>query len=238
MAGRALPRFSAMLLEQAWTDVLALALLRGGEDSAAWRELRDTTATIVDASLSASDRAPDPALVERLHGALGLVGYHDEDAVAIAHQLANGRASEDDLSSRTELIVQLKARARLGEDRVARGDPVPMPRTPGEDHARALLVAQASEGGWIEFLDPLEAAAVRRRLAWASPHTDHVLLLNRRGTRVAEAESLQSLARKLAGGELRLLEQDLHPAEQAWSATYASLHRVAGAGAEESGHGE
>lgn len=233
-AGRSLPRFNAMLLEQAWTDVLALALLRGGEGSQGWRELSQTTAALVEAGLASAQPALAPALVARLQEALGSVGYHADDAGAIAHQLANGQADEDELSSRTELIVQLKARARLGEEQVARVVPPARARTAAEDAAYARL-AQLADGCWIELQDIATDRMVRRRLAWTSALSDQALLLNRRGARVAEEHTLDSLARMLADGRLRVLEEDLYPAEQAWRATHASLQRIADANARETG---
>lgn len=224
--GRVLPRFNAMLLDQAWTDVLSLSLLRGGEDAPGWRELSEATASIVEASLASTRPTPSPALLTRLQDALGSVGYHVDDAGAIARQLANGRIDEDELSSRTELIVQLKARARLGEERVASASsPVPG-RSPAEEAALARLAA-LQEACWVEWQDPRADAPVRRRLAWTSAPSDQALLLNRRGVRVLEDVSLDALARALAAGKLQLLDEDVHPAEQAWRTALASLQRIA-----------
>lgn len=226
-AGRVLPRFNAMLLDQAWTDVLSLALLRGGEDSPGWRELSQATAAIVDASAGDARAAPPAALLARLEDALGAVGYHTEDATAIARLLAHGRMDEDDLSSRTELIVQLKARARLGEDRMARATGPDGQRSPGEEAAYARL-SSLQEGSWVAMHGPGADAMVRRRLAWTSAASDQALLLNRRGVRVHEDATLDQLARALAAGTLHLLDEDVHPAEQAWRTTFASLQRIAG----------
>jgi hypothetical protein len=227
VAGRQLPRFHTMLLDQAWADVLSLALLRGGEESDAWRDLREATAAIVEASVSPVQRDPDPAFVAKLQDALGGVGYHAEDASAIARQLANGRTEDVDLASRTELIVQLKARARLGEENVARAAATQAPRTPAEQAAHATLLAHA-DGCWIDLFDPADDSVVRRRLAWLSPRSGHALLLNRRGLRVPGDANLDALARQLASGRLQLVDADLHPAELAWQATMANLERIAG----------
>ncbi|HWS78268.1 MAG TPA: DUF1631 family protein [Thermomonas sp.] len=227
VAGRQLPRFHVILLDQAWADVLSLALLRGGEDSDAWRDLREATAAIVEASVTPVQREPDPAFVAKLQDALGQVGYHAEDAGAIARQLANGRAEDADLASRTELIVQLRARARLGEENVARAAAAHAPRSAVEQAAHATLAGE-TDGRWIDLFDPADDSVVRRRLAWLSPRSGHALLLNRRGLRVADEASLDALARKLASGRLQLVHADLHPAEIAWQATMANLERIAG----------
>jgi hypothetical protein len=236
VGGRQLPRFHTMLLDQAWADVLSLALLRGGEDSDAWRELREATAAIVEASATPVQRDPDPAFVAKLQDALGGVGYHAEDAGAIARQLANGRGEDADLASRTELIVQLKARARLGEENVARAGATQAPRSPAEQAAHATLLANA-DGCWIDLFDPADDSVVRRRLAWLSPRSGHALLLNRRGMRVAGDASLDALARQLATGRLQRVDADLHPAELAWQATMANLERIAGDATREAAHG-
>ncbi|HTL14903.1 MAG TPA: DUF1631 family protein [Thermomonas sp.] len=233
VAGRPLPRFHVILLEQAWADVLALALLRNGEDSDAWRELLADTRAIVEAAVD-PDRHAEPAFVARVEDALGQVGYHAEDAAALAHQLANGRADEDDLASRTELIVQLRARARLGEERLADAAQAGGALDQAAQAARGRLAA-IEEGCWIDLRDPADDSVVRRRLAWLSPRSGQALVLNRRGLRAGE-ETLDSLARKLADGRLALLEGDEHPAELAWRATFENLERIAG-DAGEAAHG-
>ena len=236
VAGRPLPRFHLILLEQAWADVLSLALLRGGEDSDGWRDLREATAAIVEASATPIQSTRDPAFVAKLQDALGQVGYHAEDAGAIARQLANGRTEDADLASRTELIVQLRARARLGEENVARTAVAQAPHNPAEQAAHATLAIHA-DGCWVDLFDPADDSVVRRRLAWLSPRSGQALLLNRRGLRVAGDESLDSLARKLANSRLQLVESDIHPAELAWQATMANLSRIAGDATQETAHG-
>ncbi len=226
VGSRSLPRFHAILLEQAWTDVLSLALLRGGEDSVAWRELRSTTSAIVDASAATSPVARDPAFILRIQEALGQVGYHSDDAAAIARQLANGRVEDADLASRTELIVQLKSRTRLGEENVSRASDPQLPLSSAEQLAHAQL-ATLVEARWIDLLDPTDGSVVRRRLAWVSPRSGHALLTNRRGQRV-EGGNLYALARMLAADRLRLVTDDVPPATIAWQATLSALERIAG----------
>ena len=239
LAGRSLPRFHAILMDQAWSDVLSLTHLRNGEHSAAWRELLDTTATIIDASTSSGQPHADPAFVARVQGALEQVGYHADDATAIARQLANGRAEDADLASRTELLVQLRARARLGEGNAAApGTDLPT-RNPLEEAAFRQLRA-LQEPAWVEFDEDADDTTVRRRLAWTSQHTLQTLVVNRRGLRTL-SEDLDVLARKLAAGRMRVLDADIAPAETAWEATMASLQRIGeneGQQAREDGHGD
>lgn len=232
---RTLPRFHAALLDQAWADVLSLTLLRHGEDSDTWRELRDATAAIVEAGTTQGSRPIDLAFVSRLQELLGQVGYHAEDANAIACQLANGRGEEDDLASRTEVILQLKARARLGGDETPQ-KATSIPRTKWEEEAYATLAGLTS-ACWVDINNPTEERMIRRRLAWVSQRSGHALILNRRGLRIAN-DDLDSLARGLAAGQLLMVEADKHPAEVAWQTIFANLARIAGdATAKEPNHG-
>ena len=233
LAGRSLPRFHGMLVEHAWADVLALAWLRSGEESTAWQELRDATEAIVEAAL-APGRPPETGFIDRLESALSLVGYHAEEAGMIARAIANGRAEEEEeLASRTELVVQLRARTRLGDDRdaVAAGEDTPRtaPQQAAWDRLAGLVEAQ-----WVDLRLAGRDGPVRRRLAWTSPRSGQALLLNRRGMR-AEDATLDELCRRLAAGDLALVEAEIHPAELAWQSTYASLEHIAGG--KEASHG-
>ncbi len=238
LEGRNLPRFHAMLMEQTWVDVLSLTHLRNGEQSDAWHQLLDTTARIIDAGASGAPRLAEPGFLEQIRTALEQVGYHAEDASAIAGQLANGQGSDDDLASRTELLVQLRARTRLGEDSPATTNPNPAPRSPDEQAAYERL-RTLTLPLWVEIDEAGHEGPQRRRLAWISANTDQALLVNRRGLRVGN-DDLDALARKLAAGQLRLLETHAAPASDAWDATINNLQRIAQgdvAQAREPGHG-
>ena len=238
LAGRSLPRFHAILMDQAWSDVLSLTHLRNGEQSATWRELLEATATIIDASTSSGQPHADPAFVARVQAALEQVGYHADDASAIARQLANGRAEDADLASRTELLVQLRARARLGEGTAA-APGTELPTRNAEEEAAFRQLRALQEPVWVEFDEDADNSTIRRRLAWISQHTNQTLVVNRRGLRTL-SEDLDVLARKLAAGRMRVLDVDVAPAEAAWDATMASLQRIGennGLQTPEVGHG-
>lgn len=237
LEGRHLSRFHQTLLEQAWADVLSLTYLRNGEDSEIWRELLETGARIIDANAAESGEPTDPAFLERIRTALEQVGYHSDDARALALQFANGRSEDDDVSSRTELLLQLRARARLGEgNTVVSADTLP-PRTPEEEAAYERL--RALDGPvWVEFRDDPEHPR-RRRLVWVGSRSGQALMVNRRGMRAGN-DDLDTLARKLAAGQACLLENDTAPAEAAWANTVGNLRQIAGKrepGEQEPGHG-
>ena len=63
--------------------------------------------------------ALDPELTWKVEAALVQVGYHGDEASAIARRLSSADG-EDETTSRTELTARLKARARLGEQAEAK----------------------------------------------------------------------------------------------------------------------
>lgn len=223
---RSLPKFSATLFDQAWADAITLSLLRHGEDSDAWRKLRGITARLVDACTGGGGEEPDPELVASAQEVLGQVGYHDEDAAVIARMLASGRSDDFALVSRTELIMQLKSRARLGEQSSLQSAPDRAPRNQAEQAAWESLCA-LPEGSWIEIVDSADNTVRRVKLAWISARTGQTLLLNRRGQRVNGGD-LDTLARQYARGGLRVVDDATGPAETAWQGVLANLHRIAG----------
>ena len=235
--GRELPKFESILLSQAWADVLALGHLRHVEGSEAWDALMRATARIVDRAAGEPDSDPDPALFGLVGTSLEQVGYHRSDAQAIAAQLTGCGSGATDTASRTGLLLQLRARARLGEG--APGEQAPAPLTPD---AQAAFDRMKRPGArlWVER-EEAPGHRVRRRLGWASGRTGQTLLLNRRGQRVP-ADELAVLARDVASGGIRLLAEDMAPAETAWRAMTSTLQRLAGgdgaAAGKEDGHGD
>src|SRR5690606_2723995 len=119
-----LPRFTHTLLSQAWTDVMALTALRQGEDSDTWKQQLEIAERLVGVAKAGPSATGIPAseakaLHADIQGALTQVGYHEEEAAAIAQRLVDpqgGGSDDDSAASRTELTMRLKARARLGED--------------------------------------------------------------------------------------------------------------------------
>lgn len=219
----AVPRFLATLLEQAWTDVLSLVLLRHGEDSPEWRDHVEATSRIIAANRG--EPAPE-ALQPRVTEALGLVGYQGDEAGAIAGRLLAADDNADDPASRTELALKLKARARLGANEIP---PLPAlePRSAREEECFGHLRSVAF-GTTIEFTINRNGDSVRQRLAWFSPTTGRVLLLNHRGQRIEDQrgrETLDQIARLISSGEARIVPADDHSSlvDRAWQSALARL---------------
>ncbi|HEX2595752.1 MAG TPA: DUF1631 family protein [Luteimonas sp.] len=222
-----LPKFVRALLNQAWADVLTLTLLRQGMESPEWRQQLDSTRRIV--ASCGHGGSSDPGLATHIETALAQVGYHAEEAAAIARRLTSSiDDDEDDPASRTELTMRLKARVRLGEDGAGDAHPLELdPRTP-EEQAHYDQLRVMPYGTWIEFITNQQGDVVRRRLSWYSPVTDKALFVNQRGQRVGE-QSLDSVGRMLARGQARIVVADRgRLIDRAWQATLNVLRSFAG----------
>src|SRR5690554_1927042 len=226
---RRLPRFARALLNQAWADVLTLTLLRQGEGSEAWRQQLQATGEIIE-SCSREDASGSPELAAHVESSLSQVGYHDDEAAVIAQRLtANADDDADDPASRTELAMKLKARVRLGEDKVRAEKPKLPPRT-ADEQAHYDQLRTLPFGCWLEFVLNQQGDVVRRRLSWYSRITDNVLFVNQRGQRVAE-QTLDSLARMMAAGQARLVTAERgRLVDRAWQAAISALRSFAGRG--------
>lgn len=223
-------KFVQALLSQAWADVLTLTLLRNGEDSEEWREQQQVTRRIAAASGDAGSRQTDESLTPKIEAALVQVGYHSDEASAIARRLS-GTDDEDDAASRTELTARLKARARLGEQ-VATRKPTVAERNAEEQRCHDYL-RTLPFGTWFEFTRNQQGDITRQRLSWYSPVTDNALFVNQRGQRIGE-QSMDSLARLMALGQVHVVTQGKgRLIDRAWRATVKALRNITGAAADE-----
>ncbi|WP_424682191.1 DUF1631 family protein [Frateuria sp. YIM B11624] len=243
------------LLDRAWSDVLALALLRHGEESEAFAERLRLTDQLLG-------RLPvdDPlALRLAVEDHLQQIGMQAEEAEQVAQRLIGGDAEAAkpgepvampapaapaapadmpalaayaaavEPPSATDLALRLKQRQRLGEQRGQEARPAAAPASEpplGPQEARIHnRLRQLPFGSWFEFIDPATGAASRRKLAWFSPLSGNSLFVNRRGQRVAEM-NLRELAAAIASGRVR---EVMAPRDglfdRAWRALTGSLQR-------------
>ena len=232
LQGHAPQKFVQALLNQAWADVLTLSQLRNGEDSEEWREQVEITRRIVastsEPAEGAEAAATDPELTSKVEAALVQVGYHGDEASAIARRLSSADG-EDETTSRTELTARLRARARLGEQTEVKKK-VHVPRTPKEQECHDYL-RTLPFGTWFEFAINQQGDMTRQRLSWYSPVTDNALFVNQRGQRIGE-QSLDSLARLMARDQVRVVTQGKgRLIDRAWQATVNALRSFTGGGA-------
>ncbi len=227
-----LPKFTRALLNQAWADVLTLTFLRHGEGSEEWNRQIDATRQVVAActyrDLHAEGRhAEDPALKTHVEAALKQVGYHEDEAEAIAKRLSSNVRDDEDGESRTALTMKLKARVRLGEDTQKARKPDLPARSPHEQDCYEQL-RLLPFGTWMEFVTNQQGDVVRRRMSWFSPVTDNALFVNQRGQRIGE-HSLDSLARMMAKDQVRIVTvQRAGLVDRAWHAAMNALRSLTG----------
>ena len=215
-----LPRFTKTMLTQAWTDVMALTALRQGQDSLVWRRQLQVVQRLVEIAQDPPGdddelSAEELSLQNDIEEGLSKVGYQGADVSAIAERLVRPNSTQkDDSSSRTELTMRLKARARLGED-LPSGKTRRMPLTSAEE-VQLRRVQNVAAGTWFEFVINPQGDRVRRRLSWLSTATGDALFVNQRGQRNAEY-TLDSLARLLAKGQVSIVEEEKSTIlDQAW----------------------
>lgn len=224
------PRFVQSLLRQAWADALTLTRLRHGDDSPQWQERLQQTERIAAVTAQAVDAADgtDAALAADVEAALVQVGYHAEEAAAVARRLATP-GGEDETTSRTELSARLKARVRLGEHAAGADNaaiPPPLPRSSAEEAAYQQL-SSLPFGSWFD-IDSGDGSVRRQRLSWYSLLTGHALLVNPRGQKIAETD-LDTLARQLSAGHAQLVTEDRgRLVDRAWQASLSALRALAG----------
>ncbi|MEO8809228.1 MAG: DUF1631 family protein [Rhodanobacter sp.] len=235
------------LLDRAWSDVLALTLLRHGEDSDAFKD----QLTITDQLLG---RVPTPdrrRLQGEVESGLQQIGMHPEESVQVAQRLlgAGTPGPGVELPSATDLALRLKQHQRLGEQQAAPESVVtrsvtkpaaaaateskttPKPAQPPAVEAREVHVEQHLRklpfGTWFEFVDPVSGQMARRKLAWYSPMSGRCLLVSRRGQR-GEEMTMAQLAHEVATG--RACEVPAEPEsllDRAWRSLTGSLRQPA-----------
>jgi hypothetical protein len=116
------------LLDRAWSDVLALALLRHGEDSDGFR----MQLAITDRLLGRLPIDDLPQLQQDVESGLQQIGMHAEEAEQVAQRLLGAGKPDPagELPSATDLAMRLKSHQRLGEQLAGRQAASSAPATP------------------------------------------------------------------------------------------------------------
>lgn len=222
------------LLEQAWTDVLALTLLRQGEHSDVFRR----RVAVADQLLRRDPKVDTEALRQEVEQGLSQVGLHLPDAGQIARKVLDQPVVDfqGEPVTQTELAIKLKQRQRLGNEETAaaasaaataRREAVPLTT---EEQRMLERLKTVPFGTWFEFVQNQQGAVVRRKLAWFSPLTGRCLFVNQRGQR-SDERNLEQLARDVVRGQARLVvtQQD-SLIDRAWSAIVGALKQFSGHG--------
>jgi hypothetical protein len=186
------------LLEHAWSDVLALTLLRHGEQS-------DTFArrlVITDQLLGRLPPGNLETLQAELVAGLQQIGMHGEEATQVAQRLIGAGAMLHDADGPGLTGLAMRLKQRRGPDESG----TPAQAAPVVPSAEALRLHQRlgqHTGGWFEFTEA-GGNRVRRKLAWYSPRAARGLFVTRQGQR-AEEMSLAELAQAIGAGKVREL---------------------------------
>jgi hypothetical protein len=214
------------LLDRAWSDVLALTLLRHGEYSGAF----EAQLAITDQLLGRLPIRDVEQLQVDVEVGLQQIGMHAEEAVQVARRLL-GLDDPDaniDLPSTTDLALRLKQHQRLGES--AKQEPA-APKIAQEatidprEFAMQQHLRDLPFGSWFEFIDPASRRMVRRKLVWHSPISGRCLLVTQRGQR-GEEMNIAQLAHEIVAG--RVSEVPAQPEgllDRAWRSLTGSLRQ-------------
>ncbi len=189
------------LLDRAWSDVLALTLLRHGEDSEAFAAQLQVTDQLLG-RVPTTDRQQ---LRQDVETGLQQIGMHAEEAEQVAQRLLgiDSAAPAVDLPSATDLAMRLKHHQRLGEQS-DQPEPATQVQPPVDAHEREiqLRLRRMPFGSWFEFEDAATGQITRRKLSWYSPMSGRCLMVTRRGQR-GEEMTLAQLAHDIARGRAR-----------------------------------
>ncbi len=225
------------LLEQAWTDVLALALLREGENSETYKKRLSVADQLLAASTGRDgDGKPPIALRAEIESGLDQVGYHKDDIQAVTKRLFQPEEAdhEENPSSNTEIAIKLKSKTRLGDDGSdahPAAKPVHKKKPLAADSDEARMFARLKTlpfGTWFEFRTNQQGDKVRRKLAWFSTLTGRCLFVNQRGVRTDE-RTLENLAREIVNGQASIVEPEQDSiVDRAWKAIVSSLKQLVG----------
>lgn len=186
------------LIDRAWTDVLALTLLRHGEQSDAF----SSRLLITDQLCGKRPVSNQLALRHGLETGLQQIGMPVEECAELSRWLfANDADPASRGTSTTSLAMRLKH--RLGDAPAADATSQQIDDEP-DPRVRETLqqLRQKPAGDWFEFTATERVPLRSRKLAWYAPHSGRCLLLNRRG-QPAEDITLSQLAKNIVDGRAR-----------------------------------
>lgn len=208
------------LLEQPWTDALALSALRGGPEGAEFRRRVAVADHIVQCNgLTRSPMPLDPTLRSDLDAGLRQVGVHDDDIREVLRCLlpTSGEPATD---ART-IEDALQRKTRLGAGSLASTTTDPVIELGATEAATLDELRRTPLSTWFDFT--MDTHAVRRKLAWFSPSSGHCVFVNQRGV-PSETDSLQKLARHIVRGRARrVVDGHLSLIDRAWRAIAETL---------------
>ncbi|MEO5624674.1 MAG: DUF1631 family protein [Dokdonella sp.] len=212
------------LLEQAWTDALALSVLRQGEGGSEYQRRLAIAEKLVQRG---GAPALDEALTNELDTGLRQVGLHADDVNRVRETLfpAKGKVPDPSPENLDRIDRALKGTTRLGSEtvRTEAPDAHPAPSLNAAESAAMAQLLKTPFGTWFEFILNQQGLSARRKLAWFSTMTGHCLFVNQRGART-EDKTLEQLARDIVRGQVHpVVEEQASLIDRAWKAIMDKL---------------
>ncbi len=218
------------VLEQAWTDVLALTILRQGEDSQNYRRRLAVADQLMRLDGNSQAAALDTTLRDEVRSGLTQVGLHEDEVDGIVGELFEPKQA-DDKAGEEEVALTLKSKPRLGGEATTPApseEAPPPPPLDAEEKKMLEHVRTLPFGTWFDFVTNQQGSTSRRKLAWFSPITGRCLFVNQRGAR-ADERSMEQLARDLVRGQVRLHKpESTNFIDRAWQAIVSKLQSFTG----------
>jgi hypothetical protein len=193
-------RLLRTLLEQAWTDVLALTVLRQGEGSEIYKrqlEVADPTHRRWRRQSGRGHPAARRLVARGDRNRLAQVGYHDDEVRAVVDRVftpdraeptttahlpdRSGHASEEQDAPRRDG----RGRRACAKRAVAPGEPAAQCR---RKRRCSSGLKSTPAGAWFELIGKTANDRTRLKLSWLSPMSGRCLLVNQRGARVDECD--------------------------------------------------
>ena len=209
-------------LDHAWSDVLALTLLRHGEHS----QIFGTRLAIADQLLGCLPIGNRGKLQDEVEAGLRQIGMQDDEVAQAARRMIDANRNEAGGNSpgagepgrhsrRQESPARENAEIAHAVASTAGAAGVPPSTEILRIHRHLRTLAM---GTWFEFVDPSSDSRSRRRLVWYSALTGHSLFVTRNGQRAEELGELQ-LAHEIACGRAREMASDHQDVlDHAWRA--------------------
>ncbi len=227
------------MLERTWAPVLALTLLRQGEDSAAYHRRLAVADQLLRRS-SGDDRPVDQALRREVEEGLSQVGMHGEDVQKLTHALFDSAPSGEEgaAAALSDITDKLGAWGRTPEDdapaAAASSETTPERATPlplsADEQQMLEQIKGLPFGTWFEFRTNQQGDSVRRKLAWFSTLTGRCLFVNQRGLRTHDS-TLEQVARDMARRQLWPVPSERRTfVDRAWDTILSTLRRIAPGG--------
>ncbi len=197
------------LFDDAWADVLALALLRRGESSG----LFTTLLAVTDQMLGRVPVDDPQRLRQEVEAGLQQIGLYGNEAIRMAGALidtsAASRHGRVDTSEESELSSAHQPHVSEPEPGASFAGAGFAGFVPGSPQDVVLQhLREARFGGWYEFADTDDGAPRQRRLAGFSALSGRCLFVTRRGQRVSGMD-LRRLADAIVDGTVRELRTEV-----------------------------